>query len=221
MAPQKSPSNSLLHTTAGRGAKPSPAVMPDDENWDVVAEAMRYRREHPPKTNYRALEWLEMYPELREDFNDILLNKEIERDLLAKKIKSKLFLASKLDKNLRLIMSEYVRHTDGKRLEALNKDIRWFRLGLYKPSVTKNGLTDDEIQQARDFPVEELINTNKVNKMWCCPFHEEKTPSFHIYKDNGWHCFGCQAHGNNAVDYVMKKNKMEFVEAVRFLIGKK
>lgn len=37
-----------------------------------------------------------------------------------------------------------------------------------------------------------------------CPFHEEKTPSFFIYPDNSYHCFGCGAHGN-AIDFLMKK----------------
>jgi CHC2 zinc finger len=29
-----------------------------------------------------------------------------------------------------------------------------------------------------------------------CPFHGEKTPSFHVYKDGHYHCFGCGAHGD-------------------------
>lgn len=31
----------------------------------------------------------------------------------------------------------------------------------------------------------------------CCPFHQEKSPSFHVYRDKQYyHCFGCQANGN-------------------------
>lgn len=29
----------------------------------------------------------------------------------------------------------------------------------------------------------------------CCPFHREKDPSFVVYADGGYHCFGCRAHG--------------------------
>ena len=35
-----------------------------------------------------------------------------------------------------------------------------------------------------------------------CPFHDDKTPSFHVYEtaDEGWFCFGCRRHGHTAYD---------------------
>lgn len=48
----------------------------------------------------------------------------------------------------------------------------------------------------------------------CCPFHEEKTPSFTVSERKGfYHCFGCPAHGN-AINFLMEKNGMRFPEAV-------
>jgi DNA primase len=48
----------------------------------------------------------------------------------------------------------------------------------------------------------------------CCPFHNEKTPSFHVRQDKGiYHCFGCGAHGN-AIDFVMAVEHVEFAEAL-------
>lgn len=49
----------------------------------------------------------------------------------------------------------------------------------------------------------------------CCPFHGEKTPSFHIYDDH-YHCFGCGAHGD-AVTWVMQTEGTTFPEAVERL----
>ena len=50
-----------------------------------------------------------------------------------------------------------------------------------------------------------------------CPFHQEKTPSFHVRPELGFfHCFGCKASGN-AIDFVMKRDRIEFVEALRQL----
>ncbi len=53
-----------------------------------------------------------------------------------------------------------------------------------------------------------------------CPFHHEKTPSFTVTPDKQiFHCFGCGV-GGNAVSFVMKLERLEFPEAVRFLAEK-
>lgn len=50
-----------------------------------------------------------------------------------------------------------------------------------------------------------------------CPFHKEKTPSFHVNPDKGFfHCFGCK-EGGSAIDFVMKHDGLTFPEAVRLL----
>lgn len=50
-----------------------------------------------------------------------------------------------------------------------------------------------------------------------CPFHQEKSPSFHVNPDRGFfHCFGCKESGS-AIDFVMKEQGMTFPEAVRML----
>ena len=51
----------------------------------------------------------------------------------------------------------------------------------------------------------------------CCPFHDEKTPSFTVVPDKQfYHCFGCGAHGT-AVGFLMEYANMEFVEAIEEL----
>ncbi len=50
-----------------------------------------------------------------------------------------------------------------------------------------------------------------------CPFHKEKTPSFHVTADRQlYYCFGCGA-GGNIVDFVKNMEHLDFVEAIRFL----
>ncbi|MEM7433032.1 MAG: DNA primase [Pseudomonadota bacterium] len=51
----------------------------------------------------------------------------------------------------------------------------------------------------------------------CCPFHDEKTPSFTVSPDKGfYHCFGCGEHGT-AIGFLMNYDHMGFVEAVEAL----
>ena len=53
----------------------------------------------------------------------------------------------------------------------------------------------------------------------CCPFHGEKTPSFHVHRDKGfYHCFGCQASGN-AIGFLMNYEQRSFRDALNELAG--
>lgn len=51
-----------------------------------------------------------------------------------------------------------------------------------------------------------------------CPFHQERTPSFHVFPDRqSWRCFGACATGGDAIGFVMRSENLEFGEAIREL----
>ncbi|WMY95089.1 MAG: DNA primase [Arsenophonus sp.] len=55
------------------------------------------------------------------------------------------------------------------------------------------------------------------NHYACCPFHNEKKPSFTVNKNKQfYYCFGCGAHGN-AIDFLMNYHKFNFVESIEEL----
>jgi len=79
----------------------------------------------------------------------------------------------------------------------------------------------DEVLQRTD--IVELINTRvplkKAGRNYtaCCPFHDEKTPSFSVSQDKQfYHCFGCQA-GGNAITFLMEFDAINFPEAIETL----
>ena len=60
--------------------------------------------------------------------------------------------------------------------------------------------------------------TPKGGSYWgCCPFHNEKTPSFHVLQDKQfYHCFGCKK-GGGVINFIMEIEGLSFPEAVEFL----
>lgn len=57
----------------------------------------------------------------------------------------------------------------------------------------------------------------EVNRDTClCPLHSEDTPSFKIYSNNSFYCFGC-GKGGDVVDLIMELENCDFVEAIRIL----
>ncbi len=70
--------------------------------------------------------------------------------------------------------------------------------------------------------VQEYVPLKKMGRTWkgLCPFHSEKTPSFHVDPEKGFfHCFGCSV-GGNVFKFLELHEKIGFPEAVRMLAHK-
>ncbi|MCD8103127.1 MAG: DNA primase [Alistipes sp.] len=85
-------------------------------------------------------------------------------------------------------------------------------------------LTVDRIYSAADIVevVSDFISLRKkgVNYQACCPFHNEKTPSFVVSPSKGlFKCFGC-GKGGNAVTFVMEHEGMSYPEALKYVARK-
>lgn len=79
----------------------------------------------------------------------------------------------------------------------------------------------DRVRAATDLVqlVQETVELKpRGQEFWgCCPFHGEKTPSFHIIPATQvWHCFGC-GEGGDCFTYIMKRENLSFPESIRYL----
>lgn len=62
-------------------------------------------------------------------------------------------------------------------------------------------------------------NARRKDYWACCPFHSEKSPSFHVDETKGfYHCFGCGAHGD-IIGFVKDMDNLSFIETVERLAG--
>lgn len=83
---------------------------------------------------------------------------------------------------------------------------------------TTRGLSNADIQRAKDVSIWDLFSPEKRKKnVCCCPFHDDSTASFSV-RGNRFLCFGCGAKGDS-IDFYMKTNKVPFYQAVRELAG--
>src|SRR5689334_7167650 len=85
-------------------------------------------------------------------------------------------------------------------------------------------MTDNELDQCRhNGPllhsiVSEHVPLAKKGQRWrgCCPFHAEKTPSFFVFDDGRYRCFGCGANGD-VFAYVMQREHVDFPHATQIV----
>jgi len=79
----------------------------------------------------------------------------------------------------------------------------------------------DEVKQRTDIVdvISQYVSLKKAgrNLSGLCPFHSERHPSFFVYPEQqSWHCFGCNT-GGDVLSFVMKKENMDFGQALRLL----
>lgn len=105
--------------------------------------------------------------------------------------------------------------------ELKNKSFKLDNL-LGRGQIQSGLLTEDEVARAKQTSIETFY-TDKLRKsgnklVGRCPFHDEKSGSFFIYKDqNSWWCFGACQEGGDVIAFVMKKNKLDFRAAVKYI----
>ncbi|MBU6253978.1 MAG: DNA primase, partial [Acidobacteria bacterium] len=89
-------------------------------------------------------------------------------------------------------------------------------------------IRDTDVSYVRDHsPIDEVVgdyvqlkSAGGGQKKGLCPFHDEKSPSFHVTPARGYfHCFGCQ-EGGDVIAFIMKIDHLSFTETIERLASR-
>ena len=78
----------------------------------------------------------------------------------------------------------------------------------------KSGTTIEVVNAAHTIESHLGISASSLRIMAYCPFHADTHESFAIYPDGHWHCYGCQEHGGDYVDFYARLKGLTIVEVL-------
>ena len=170
-------------------------------------------------------EWLEVFPEARSYIEDRLVYYRAFRGWLEKQKDEilDLLVMRNLGEEEEAFFLFLIKVYVGIPLVWVNKEIR--RLERYLPEKRKNKTSNkfidvDEIKKRVDIVevVSDYVNLKRVGKAYMgrCPFHDDRHPSFAVYPDGYYKCFGCGASGD-VIDFIMQIRGCDFREALEIL----
>ena len=82
--------------------------------------------------------------------------------------------------------------------------------------VTDSNVAEADIIRAREVPLTTFIEVNRAGFAQC-PWHTDITPSLKVYQNtNRWYCFSCHA-GTDVIDFIIKRDNCQFLEAIKTL----
>lgn len=171
-------------------------------------------------------ELLSIFPEAKQIIDYLIIEYEDELELLNKKLTNGITLVYKIyqDEETCDFYTNIMYVSFKNKIEWYEKQIKRLKRlqSVNKRKNDPSAINDDDIQKAKEYPIEDLYDDSlrkSGNKLFGrCPFHREKDASFFIYTHtNSFHCFGCGISGDS-IKYVMLKNELDFINAVKFLI---
>lgn len=189
-----------------------------DDYLDYIDELRRYHQSQ--NLEISPIEWAKIVPESMTDVSVMLLDRYEKLEKIKSQIKDDLIEVKDKDELTQMIRETFIEITLAKEAVKIQSEISWLRRFLSNFAENKILINEVDIELAKNVPLENLIPDLKLKSgklVRCCPFHDEKTPSFTVFKDNHYHCFGCGVFGD-VIDYVRQTQNLNFLGAVKYLL---
>lgn len=176
-------------------------------------------------TKFSPRQWLEHFPEMTTRCQGLLIEALDEVARIKNQMETQTRANTTTDPVKHLINESWIEVVLGAKLDQAQRRVNWLRRATraYAPDKLKTGIDEDDVTTARLVPIDSIM-TSKPRRshgrlFYCCPYHQEKSPSFCVFADNKFRCFGCGANGD-VIDLTMKLEKIDFVAAVKLLLAK-
>ena len=197
----------------------------DFPGWLTMGEFRQAFQADRPSTDK---EWFNLFPEAGRVIPEKIAEYEETRGMLIDIIRQKLqIINDKSAPENQWFWREWLKINEVEDLVEIEKHIKRLKFlrSVSKGRVLKGQITEEDIQRAKSVPIENIINKplKRMGKklITCCPFHDEKHPSFYIYPEtNSCWCFSC-GQGGDSISFVMSFYGLNFLDAVRKLNGAK
>ena len=187
---------------------------------DIDIDTFEYKPNLPEKH-----EWLEIFPEARSYVEKKLTYYRALRGWIEKQKDEILELLAmrNLTEDEEAFYLFLIKVYIGFPLIWVNEEIR--RLERYLPGKEKNKASNkfidvEEVKKRVDIVevVSDYIELKRTGKVYMgrCPFHDDRKPSFAVYPDGFYKCFGCGASGD-VIDFIMQIRNCDFKEALEVL----
>ncbi|KKQ68580.1 MAG: hypothetical protein A2626_02785 [Candidatus Nealsonbacteria bacterium RIFCSPHIGHO2_01_FULL_38_55] len=166
------------------------------------------------KNKYSDNELLEIFPEAIPCLKRKLgfLKMEVKaREFEVLKLLSRIYSRTLQNSFAQWFYLEVVKVLRCEDIDDSKKEISKLKFLLFPPKEIKGKITPTEIQRAKDRDFHDLLEFNRQGFAFC-PFHQEKTKSFHLYK-NKCKCFGC-GKSVDTIQFIMETKGLTFPEAV-------
>ena len=159
----------------------------DFSGWWTMREFKQAFRAERPSTDK---EWLDIFPEAKKIIPKKIAEYEETKKALLEVIKQKIQIIK--DKSVpenQWFWREWVKVNEVEDLVKIERQITKLKImkSVSNGRVLKGQITDEDIKKAKLMPIENIINKplKRMGKklITCCPFHDEKHPSFYIYPE--------------------------------------
>lgn len=177
-------------------------------------------------SRYTCRELLDVFPEAKKIVPEKIQEWQEKQNYIENEIKHLLAKVMRISPKDKYFVEEFVKAFRIPAYLECQRQVRRLRMLAKVASgkaQTKWENFQEKIERAREYPIAEIAAQVMPIKMLgkraviLCPFHNEKTPSCHLYlESNTFHCFGCQKHGD-VISITQQIFGLDFREAVDLL----